>query len=57
MLNNMKDAEVKQTAKHKDQLEKTRKLAQERVATAQAAAAAAQKATHELQEKLSLIHI
>lgn len=54
MLNSMKEAEVKQTAKHKDQLEKTRKLAQERVATAQAAVAAAQKATQELQEKAAM---
>lgn len=54
MLNNMKEAEVKQAAKHKQQMEKTRKLAQERVATAQTAVAAAQKATDDLQEKAAM---
>lgn len=54
LLNSMKEAEVKQAAKHKELLEKTRKLAQERVATAQAAVAAAEKAKHELQEKAAM---
>lgn len=54
LLNKMREEEVNQTAKHKDQLEKTRKLAQERVATAQAAVAAAQKSTEQLQEKAAM---
>lgn len=54
MLNNMKEAEVKQAAKYKEQLAQTRKLAQERIATAQAAVVAAQKTTHELQEKAAM---
>jgi hypothetical protein len=54
LLQNMREEEAANQAKHKEQLERTRKLAQERVATAQAAVTACEKAQEQLQEKVTI---